>query len=182
MIDRINHQHYKFLSKNICMIPNFLDEEVFAEINNIIKESKEEEWFDIRGTHRFHRPLSIPEHLSSRIRDKVRLTLMDNYDLKGFDGVSRLFPGDSMANHRDEAGRPAMYGFVIYLNDQFTGGELFYDKKNITYKPVPNSLVIHPTTEEFTHEVRTVNSGIRYTMIGFGYKPNTVLTGKRLPY
>jgi hypothetical protein len=59
------------------------------------------------------------------------------------------------------------YGVIIYLNDDFEGGELFYPNLNYLYKPKSGDIVIHPATEEYTHEVYPVVSGERYTLTTF---------------
>jgi hypothetical protein len=58
-------------------------------------------------------------------------------------------------------------GLIYYLNDDFEGGEIVYINKSITHKPIANSLIIHPSNEEYTHGVRLVNKGVRYTMTNF---------------
>jgi len=106
--------------------------------------------------------------------------------IRSFDGhcqleapqFTRWFPGDSIdpphadncepdgtANyspHRD-------YGFVIYLNDDFEGGELFYaDPNNGIVKPKARSLCAHTAGMENQHGVKILKSGMRYTTVSFG--------------
>jgi predicted 2-oxoglutarate/Fe(II)-dependent dioxygenase YbiX len=59
------------------------------------------------------------------------------------------------------------YGGVVYLNDDFEGGEIYYPNLNIQVKPEPGMLVIHPADLKFTHGVKKVESGIRYTISAF---------------
>lgn len=160
------------LDQNILMVENFLSENIFNDIGRLISESTEDDWFNKKDNYRFYKQLNLPDNIKSYLADSVKEYVSEDYDLVGLNGISRMFAKDSMANHRDEAGRPALYGFVIYLNDNFEGGELYYDKKNILYSPSKNSLIIHPTTEEYTHEVLVIKSGIRYTITGFGYVKN----------
>lgn len=55
----------------------------------------------------------------------------------------------------------------LYLNDDFEGGELlFKHKPEIVIKPSPGMLTNIPITEEFTHKVTPVTSGIRHTLYG----------------
>lgn len=58
-------------------------------------------------------------------------------------------------------------GLVYYLNDDFSGGEIVYVNKNIIHKPIANSLIVHPSSEEYAHGVKLVTNGNRYTLTGF---------------
>ena len=51
--------------------------------------------------------------------------------------------------------------FIIYLNDDYEGGEICYPEYNIEYKPAAGDLVVHCV--ETPHGVNIVKSGIRYT-------------------
>lgn len=166
----INSSSASFLDPNICIISDFLDTEIYGSLLSLAKNSKDDDWYNIKKNHRFKKPLDISEDITDLILSKVRLALPGDYDLQGFSGISRMFAKDSMAEHHDEAGRPALYGLVYYLNGDIEGGKIHYTKKDIRYQPVANSLVIHPSTFEYSHEVEIVKSGIRYSSVGFGYR------------
>jgi len=55
------------------------------------------------------------------------------------------------------------YSFVIFLNDNFKGGELMFD--NITIKPQKGQLVYF--TGDEVHSVNSVLEGDRYTLVSF---------------
>jgi len=59
------------------------------------------------------------------------------------------------------------YGFVLYLNDDFEGGELFYPNYNLSIKPKPGMLAVHTAGLECMHGVKQVTKGIRHTLISF---------------
>jgi hypothetical protein len=68
--------------------------------------------------------------------------------------------------HSDNAGRAnTKYGVVIYLNDNFKGGELLYTESNTIIKPEAGMLVYHPGNK--MHKVLRVESGNRYTLTSF---------------
>lgn len=70
------------------------------------------------------------------------------------------------ARHSDNAGGSEIkYGVVIYLNDNFEGGELYYPSLGLTIKPEKGMLVYHPGDED--HEVLKVVAGERYTLTSF---------------
>lgn len=59
------------------------------------------------------------------------------------------------------------FGCVLYLNDDYDGGEIYFPNQNIEIKPKPNTLVFFPGTLEFLHGVNPITKGIRYTLTSF---------------
>lgn len=57
---------------------------------------------------------------------------------------------------------------VLYLNDNYTGGELNFPDKNIMIKPEAGSLVIFPS--KVLHESKILLSGTKYMCPGFWNK------------
>lgn len=53
---------------------------------------------------------------------------------------------------------------VLYLNDDFEGGELVFDRQDVVIRPEPGLLVVFPSGQGYPHEVRRVERGVRYTM------------------
>jgi len=58
-------------------------------------------------------------------------------------------------------------GSLIYLNDDFDGGEIYFPQHNLELKPVPGMMLTFPGTREYLHGVRPVTSGIRYVISSF---------------
>lgn len=54
---------------------------------------------------------------------------------------------------------------IIYLNDNYTGGELEFTKLGLTYRPKKNSMIIFPSYYEFSHRVHPVKSGTRINLV-----------------
>lgn len=79
--------------------------------------------------------------------------------------------GVSMKVHTDTGpyaeNKTIIHGFVIYLNDNYVGGEIYYPIKGIEIKPSKGSFVIHPGSSEYQHGVREVISGVRYALTMF---------------
>jgi hypothetical protein len=61
---------------------------------------------------------------------------------------------------------------IIYLNDNYLGGEIFFPKKNIEIKPKAGSILVWPASEY--HSVKEVMSDYRYTIICFLIKARTL--------
>ena len=54
---------------------------------------------------------------------------------------------------------------VLYLNDDFEGGELFFSDYNIKVKPEAGLLLTFPSTHKYMHSVEPVTKGTRYAMV-----------------
>jgi predicted 2-oxoglutarate/Fe(II)-dependent dioxygenase YbiX len=61
---------------------------------------------------------------------------------------------------------------VLYLNDEYSGGEIYYPNLDIEIKAPAGSLVIHPSDILHTHGVRKVLGGSRFTMTMFAKDPS----------
>ena len=87
----------------------------------------------------------------------------------------RWLPGCEQLPHADgenEDGTKHQYFWrthasLIYLNDEYAGGSIYFPKQFLELKPTPGSLVFFPGTTEYLHGVREVTEGIRYTIAGF---------------
>lgn len=82
--------------------------------------------------------------------------------------IRRLQEGESMKSHADRDPNTKdtiVFGVVIYLNDDFTGGELRYPDLDIEIKPTRATMLVHKS--ELQHEVLPVLSGTRYSMTTF---------------
>ena len=89
--------------------------------------------------------------------------------------VACLFTGDSHIPHADnerrERGRwvpnhtpQRHYTGLVYLNDDFTGGELVFPGRDLVITPKPGLLVGFPSNHKFVHAVPKVLSGKRYSL------------------
>jgi predicted 2-oxoglutarate/Fe(II)-dependent dioxygenase YbiX len=56
---------------------------------------------------------------------------------------------------------------VGYINDDYEGGELFFDKLNIKIKPKAGDLYLYPSTYLYSHSSLPVTSGTKYAIVTF---------------
>ena len=56
------------------------------------------------------------------------------------------------------------YSSVLYLNDDFTGGETYFYNYNYEVKPEPGTVILFSSGKDHIHGVNEVLSGERYTM------------------
>lgn len=104
--------------------------------------------------------MSLNTYLADHGLDKTNYNLeMNMIPIRIWDEGSNMGPHcDSYDGNLDIA-----FSIVMYLNDEYTGGEISFPNHNISIKPQPGSLIIFPSQEPFLHQVKTVESGQRYT-------------------
>lgn len=84
-------------------------------------------------------------------------------------------PGMEQRPHADKQmndGRPNPFptydiNSLIYYNDNFEGGELYYPDYDLIVKPEPGLAVAHPGDINYLHGVKRIISGERYTTPSF---------------
>jgi Rps23 Pro-64 3,4-dihydroxylase Tpa1-like proline 4-hydroxylase len=113
---------------------------------------------------------SISQKILSYTKEKIRLY---SSDMRGCDiqntksiSINRI---DTTSNtndgyHYDDSD----VTFILYLNDEFEGGEFEYiDNKNSVKKIKPKKNMIIISNDKVSHRVLPVVSGIRYSLIYF---------------
>lgn len=83
--------------------------------------------------------------------------------------LSRYFVDKFMGPHTDshESDDRPTISVVMYLNDDYEGGELYFREQNITVKAKSGDIVIFPSKAPFFHESKPVISGTKYICPGF---------------
>jgi predicted 2-oxoglutarate/Fe(II)-dependent dioxygenase YbiX len=59
------------------------------------------------------------------------------------------------------------FASLIYLNDDFEGGQIYFPNLGLAPTIKPGMLVFFPGTLEFLHGVRTITRGERFTLASF---------------
>jgi Rps23 Pro-64 3,4-dihydroxylase Tpa1-like proline 4-hydroxylase len=119
----------------------------------------------------------VPESskLIPTIVNRLMSCFSDAHSNTRITNIRRLKDGEFMYAHKD-GGHPdskeiIVFGVAIYLNDDFTGGEINYPDLNISVKPKRSSVVIHDA--KLLHEVLPVKSGSRYSITTFIFGDET---------
>jgi hypothetical protein len=138
------------------------------DVENLVAEGKfeiTENWADKNLNIRYH---PIYEKMHTRLNDLV-IKSDPNLELSGFATIQRMQPGVELKSHTDQHTDPSIrYATILYINDDYAAGELFFENKDLDLRPKPGSLLIFPGNEEFEHGVRHVADGpIRYVIVGF---------------
>ncbi|RDC59587.1 hypothetical protein HME9302_00777 [Alteripontixanthobacter maritimus] len=114
--------------------------------------------------------------LMEKIRRRAAKTITAHYGI--VDSVYadtlqlvRWRPGDSQAPHADcehPNGKSnefpwRAFASIIYLNDEFTGGEIHFPVLGMQPTIKPRMLAYFPSTAAYLHGVKKITSGMRYT-------------------
>jgi hypothetical protein len=85
-----------------------------------------------------------------------------------FEQIDQVPHSDSTGNQGEDNGTShRSFSCLLYLNDNFDGGELWFPNQNFLFKPKANTAVFFPSTFEYSHGVKSLNKGIRYTITTF---------------
>jgi 2OG-Fe(II) oxygenase superfamily len=138
------------------------------DVDNLVAEGKFEitqNWND--------KNLQITEYpVTSVIHQRVNSLVQkidSSLELGGFGTMQRMQKKVQLKSHTDQHTDPSIrYATILYLNDDYVDGELFFENLDIQLKPKPGSLLVFPGTEKYEHGVRFVGDGpIRYVIVGF---------------
>jgi hypothetical protein len=149
--------------KNFCMQKFGRD-----DVDNLVAEGKFEitqNWQDKNlniSTYPFQKDFF------NRLNDLVQ-NVDDTIELSGFATIQRMQEGVELKAHTDQDTDPSIrYAAILYLNDDYVDGELFFPNSGLEFKPKPGSMLIFPGTAEYNHGVKHVGPGpIRYVLVGF---------------
>lgn len=88
--------------------------------------------------------------------------------------IVRWFPGMEQPPHADDMTDTDIHGFehrafgsIIYLNQEYNGGNTYYPKHDIKITPKTGMLAIHPGDPEHLHGVTKIEDDMRYTIASF---------------
>jgi predicted 2-oxoglutarate/Fe(II)-dependent dioxygenase YbiX len=90
--------------------------------------------------------------------------------------LNKYAEGEEMGQHTDwnEDQKTLEYSFVIYLNDDYEGGELWFSKQDIKVKPKAGSIILFPSKEPYLHGSLKLTSG-RKIFIPHFWKNGTIV-------
>jgi hypothetical protein len=138
------------------------------DVDNLVAEGKFEitqNWKDKNfniSSHEIYRPL-YDDINSMVIESDPELVL------SGFATIQRMQAGVELKSHTDQKTDPSIkYATIVYINDDYADGELFFPNLDIQLKPKPGTMLFFPGNEQYEHGVKHVGKGpIRYVLVGF---------------
>jgi hypothetical protein len=107
-------------------------------------------------------------HLMQEYAHKVYDFVLENYEGPFQDfidektHIAKFTAGRGMHEHFD-SNRPNDIATLVYLNNDYVGGDIYFPKYNISYKPNPGDLLCFPDNPDYIHGVKVIDLGTRYT-------------------
>jgi hypothetical protein len=180
--------------KNIFIINDFISVEEQEYILSLINESNEEDWNQTYINHIKNKQYDTEEDLINALEsrntfwddkifhiknedfwkdltDRVSLFFNNQYEINPMYAIQRQMPGTFLKVHFDQGTNPELQkAVIIYINDNYNGGELFFPEHDFEIKPPSRSMIIFPGTEDYMHGVKEVLAGpTRYVLPSFGF-------------
>jgi hypothetical protein len=166
---------------NIVIIDNFVSKEILYILDNFIKEKTSEMTTDFNYLSKKMFKDESPEVFEVFIDLEKKIPKYINEYLKKFNikveekplfnmSFASRIPNTKMEEHFDYMPAEASNGnplahmtSLIYINDDYNGGELFFPTQNLTYKPELGSLVIFPSN--YLHGVLECFGNSRHSVL-----------------
>lgn len=191
--EKIKHTRLGVDTNKIVEIPNFIDPKIVPKMIDFF-ENCNVDWGSIAfygslGKGIMNEPevvekFGLPGNFFQELTDKYQEAVEKVFERKVRPNTSHAQKwdvGGFAAPHSDNSdhdGNPNAfiinkYVGVLYLNDNYRGGELYFcDKDNslkpyLSFKPNAYSYYVFPGGHENIHGVSEITAGTRYTMVSF---------------
>lgn len=158
--------------ENIKVIKNFISNEECDLLMTIIKNTKAKE-FPVQWDHNF-KPVVVRKTYTdiravSMYVSMVKDILQKEYGIEVENrsvSVARWDAGDKLELHVDDLGTTNYnhMATLIYLNNDFEGGEIVFPTHNFSYRPAKGDLIMFPGNYHYPHEVLKITSGTRFSV------------------
>ena len=155
---------YINIEKNIRMFPNFISQEFANKILSIVESTSQEDWDLYTNKPRDNKNEwsdrillmnEIPwiknlvgselDDLYQKTKNAINMTLNKQYEMTTINALHRTRIGEKMNPHYDGGFGPTFKaGAVIYLNDNFSGGEIYYSNLNLSSFNLSNIPLLLP--------------------------------------
>ena len=122
--------------------------------------------------HTYNEIKSLNEDLLDMIQETALMVysfVLNNYNSK-FDHfidekthIAKFVEGKGMHEHFD-ASRPNDIATLVYLNNDYDGGDIYFPKYEMSFKPEPGDLLCFPDNPSFVHGVKPIIKGTRFTL------------------
>jgi hypothetical protein len=194
----------KELGPDIWAIEDFLSKEELDQILTLAKSKTQEEWeyqysFDIEqhasqdnkfkaGDPEFDEAvkkknvfwndkmiaIGLPE-LTPILTTRTLEAFDNKYRINEIARIQRQYPGTELKVHHDQGYDLTLQrAVIIYLNDDYEGGELYFTQHDLRVKPKAGTLVSFPGTDKYLHGVANVLPGeTRYVISTFAFEKET---------
>jgi hypothetical protein len=180
----INSGYFGQSSDNIVHVKNFVDKVTISKLYEFSKNIKN--FTQMQGNETWDNRVYGPESFqndSNQLYTKVN----DVYAKRLKKEIEKVFgflledrnpsiviwrPGDFQPPHADKEqpdGSPNPFPFydlssLIYINDDYKGGEIYFPQHDIEIKPSAGDAVFFPGDRFYLHGVKELKEGLRFTI------------------
>lgn len=152
----------------IYEIEDFISDEEIREILDQVNLIDDEGW----GSN--NSGFKIPGNaVLSNLEHKIVQSFYNVTRCVSIQDVKRLKVGEVINAHIDQSEPDLMWGAIVYLNDNYKGGEIEYPELDFKLKPKKGSMVVHQSIN--LHHVLPVLDGIRYMATTFLFGDETTV-------
>lgn len=82
--------------------------------------------------------------------------------------VLKYQTGDFFKFHRDSHPlTPRSISTILYLNDEYSGGEIYFRYFDFKYKPKFGDFIVFPSNYAYSHESMPITNGTKYAIVDF---------------
>ena len=165
------------LKSQIKYIKGFMDPQEAGLVAEYAK--KHSELFSNYGNneqeftvHTYHEIQGLDSDLLDMIQETALMVysfVLNNYNSK-FDHfinekthIAKFVEGKGMHEHFDVS-RPNDIATLVYLNNDYDGGDIYFPKYEMSFKPEPGDLLCFPDNPSFVHGVKPIIKGTRFTL------------------
>lgn len=172
----------------IIEVPNFVDADTAKNMIKYFDKVGDDRWGDIAfyNSKGMGLPPNDPlfaecgleDHFFEKLREQYKYCVSSIFGRPVRPNTShaqKWYVGGFAAPHSDNSdfdGNPTAFEInkyvgILYLNDDYEGGELYFPDHGIDIKPNSCSYYVFPGGIENIHGVREILKGERYTMVSF---------------
>lgn len=80
------------------------------------------------------------------------------------------YDDELLSNTGENIGHARPITVVVFLNDDFEGGELYFQDQGVVYKPKKGSIIIFPASYMYPHSTNPTCGKVRYSLLPFFVK------------
>lgn len=158
----------------IVQIEDFMSEDEQQQMLDYIHASSSEDWHGIGQGETWENNVANFDHELSKVFYKRLEDIF--YGAKGINPLllmHRFEPGNFIGDHLDNMEKASIsFGVVIYINDDYEGGEIVYPELDLQIKPKARSLGIHPGNL-LHHTNPVIGNKTRYMVTSFVHGHDT---------
>lgn len=141
---------------NVQIIDKFIDEHRCVELINLTSNGEHVQ----SGFVEVKRPAEISD-VVWRIKEQVKLItqkdlIVKHYYVRKYDEESEVSEHSDDSSGLDNQSNGTIYSALLYLNNDFVGGELVFTKLRIVVHPEPGRLVLFPSNREYAHKTTSL--------------------------